>query len=197
MFKRQTGITLIETAIALTIVGVIALCAVPSFAAYRRQSSVLAAAHEMRTLLREIRFRAIAHGGYSGVKFVRTANNNWTYTLYDDGNANGIYNADITKGIDKRYFGPAVVMPSFRTATISLLPKTIRDPDGAKLSPTDNALQFGNSTICSFSDQGGGTPGTIYISDGVSNLYCVRVFGATGRIRILRYDSGKAKWEER
>ena len=40
-------------------------------------------------------------------------------------------------------------------------------------------------------------PGTIYISDGVSNLYCVRVFGATGRVRILRYDSGKAKWEER
>jgi prepilin-type N-terminal cleavage/methylation domain-containing protein len=196
VFKRQQGITLIETVVALTIVGVVAMCAVPSFAAYRRQSSVLAAAHEMRTLLREIRSRAIAHGGYSGVKFVKTAGN-WTYTLYDDGNANGIYNADITKGIDKRYFGPAVVMPSFRTATISLLPKTIRDPDGAKLAPGDNALQFGNSTICSFSDQGGGTPGTIYISDGISNLYCVRVFGATGRLRILRYDSGKAKWEER
>ena len=196
MFKRQNGITLIEIVAALTIVGVIAMCAVPSFAAYRRQSSVLAAAHEMRTLLREIRSRAIAHGGYSGVKFVKTANN-WIYTLHDDGNANGIYNADITKGIDKRYFGPAVVMPSFRTASISLLPKTIRDPDGAKLSPSDNALQFGNSTLCSFSDQGGGTPGTIYISDGVSNLYCVRVFGATGRIRILRYDSGKQKWEER
>jgi prepilin-type N-terminal cleavage/methylation domain-containing protein len=196
VFKRQQGITLIEVVVALTIVGVIAMCAVPAFAAYRRQSSVLAAAHEMRTLLREIRGRAIAHGGYSGVKFVRTANN-WTYTLHDDGNANGIYNADITKGSDKRYFGPAVVMPSFRTASISLLPKTIRDPDGAKLSPGDNALQFGNSTLCAFSPQGGGTPGTIYISDGVNNLYCVRVFGATGRIRILRYDSGKAKWEER
>ena len=172
------------------------MCAVSAFAAYRRQSSVLAAAHEMRTLLREIRSRAIARDCHSGVKFVKTGAN-WTYTLYDDGNGNGISNADITRKIDRRYFGPAVVMPSFRTASISLLPKTIRDPDGAKLSPADNALQFGNSTICSFSDQGGGTPGTIYISDGISNLYCVRVFGATGRIRILRYDSGKAKWEER
>ena len=63
--------------------------------------------------------------------------------------------------------------------------------------PSDPALQFGNSTICSFSPQGGGTPGTIYISDGISNLYCVRVFGATGRLRMLRYDSGKQKWEER
>lgn len=196
MFKRQNGTTLIETVVILTIVGIIAMCAVPSFAAYRRQSSVLAAAHEMRSLLREIRSRAIAHGGYSGVKFVKTANN-WTYTLYDDGNANGIYNADISNGIDKRYFGPAVVMPSFRTASISLLPIAIRDPDGAKLLPADPALQFGNSTICSFSPAGGGTAGTIYISDGISNLYCVRLFGATGRLRMLRYDSAKQKWEER
>jgi len=196
VFKHQTGTTLIETVVVVTIIGVIAMCAVPSFAAYRRQSSVLAAAHEMRSLLRQLRSRAIAHGGYSGVKFVKSGNN-WTYTLYDDGNANGIYNADITKGIDKRYFGPAVVMPSFRTASISLLPEAIRDPDGASLLPADPALQFGSSTICSFSPQGGGTPGTIYISDGISNLYCVRVFGATGRLRMLRYDSGNQKWEER
>jgi len=196
VFKRQTGTTLIEIVVVVTIIGVIAMCAVPAFAAYRRQSSVLAAAHEMRTLLREIRSRAITRDRHSGVKFAKTGGN-WTYTLYDDGNGNGISNADITKKIDRRYFGPAVVMPSFRTASISLLPKTIRDPDGAKLLPTDPALQFGNSTICSFSPEGSGTAGTIYISDGVNNLYCVRVFGATGRLRMLRYDSGKQKWEER
>jgi Tfp pilus assembly protein FimT len=196
VFKRQTGFAFIDLIVVLAIVGIIVLCAIPAFAAYRRQSSVLAAAHEMRSLLRAVRSRAIAHDGNCGVKFVKTATN-WTYTLYDDGNANGISNANITKGIEKRYFGPAVVMPSFRTASISLLPKTIRDPDGAKLLPSDPALQFGNSTICSFSPQGGGTPGTIYISDGISNLYCVRVFGATGRLRMLRYDSGKQKWEER
>jgi Tfp pilus assembly protein FimT len=196
VFKRQTGFAFIDLIVVLAIVAIIVLCAIPAFAAYRRQSSVLAAAHEMRTLLRAVRSRAIAHDSNSGVKFVKTATN-WTYTLYDDGNANGISNADIIKGIEKRYFGPAVVMPSFRTASISLLPKTIRDPDGAKLLPSDPALQFGNSTICSFSPQGGGTPGTIYISDGISNLYCVRVFGATGRLRMLRYDSGKQKWEER
>ncbi len=119
------------------------------------------------------------------------------FASYDDGNGNGIANADITKNIDRRYFGPAVVMPSFHTASISLLPKTIRDPDGDKLLPTDNALQFGVSTICSFSQLGGGTPGTVYISDGIDHLYAVRVYGATGKVRMLRYDDGKQKWEER
>jgi prepilin-type N-terminal cleavage/methylation domain-containing protein len=196
VFNRQKGITLIELVVVLTIIGVGAMCAVPAFAAYRRQTSVLAAAHQMRSLLRQIRSRAIARGRYSGVKFVRSGSN-WTYTLYDDSNGNGISNSDITKAIDKPYFGPAVVMPSFRTATISLLPRTMRDPDGDKLSPSDAALQFGTSTICSFSPEGAGTPGTIYISDGVNNLYAVRVFGATGRLRMLRYDAGKQKWEER
>ncbi len=196
MFKRQDGTTLIELLVVIVIIGIIVMCAVPAFANYRRQASVVAAANEMRSLLRSVRSRAIAHGRNAGVKFVKSGNN-WTYSLYDDGNGNGIANADITKKIDRRYFGPAVVMPSFRTASISLLPKTIRDPDGDKLQPTDNALQFGVSTICSFSVLGSGTPGTVYISDGVNHLYAVRVYGATGKVRMLRYDDGQQKWEER
>jgi prepilin-type N-terminal cleavage/methylation domain-containing protein len=196
VFKRENGITLIELIVVIAIIGIIALCAIPAFATYRRQASVIAAGHEMRSLLREVRSRAIARGRYSGVKFVKSGKN-WTYTLYDDGNGNGISNADINKGIDRRYFGPALVMPQFHTAAIALLPKTIRDPDGANLLPTDPALQFGTSTICSFSPVGSSTPGTIYISDGIDTLYAVRVYGATGKVRMLRYNAGTLKWEER
>jgi Tfp pilus assembly protein FimT len=196
VFKRQSGTTLIELIVVIVFIGIIAMCTMPAFANYRRQASVIAAANEMRGLLRSVRSRAIAHGHNAGVKFVKSGNN-WTYSLYDDGNGNGIANADITKNIDRRYFGPAVVMPSFRTASISLVPVTIRDPDGDKLLPTDNALQFGVSTICSFSELGSGTPGTVYISDGIRNLYAVRVYGASGKVRMLRYDAGKQKWEER
>ena len=110
MFKRQNGTTLIELIVVIVFIGIIALCTVPAFANYRRQ--------------------------------------------------------------------------------------TIRDSNGDKLLPADNALQFGVSAIGSLSELGSGTPGTGYISDGISNLYAVCVYGGPGKVRMLRYDAGK-QWEER
>src|SRR5438067_963991 len=113
MSKRERGFTLLEILTAIIIIGVIVLCAIPAFASYRRRASCVAAGNELRGILRLVRSRAIARGRNAGVKFVRS-NNNWTYTLYDDGNSNGITNNDIASGTDRRYFGPAVTMPLFR-----------------------------------------------------------------------------------
>lgn len=64
MLKRERGFTLIEILVCVTIIGVIVLCAIPSFAAYRRQSSCVAAGNELRGILRGVRSRAISRGSY-------------------------------------------------------------------------------------------------------------------------------------
>lgn len=194
--RRVRGFTLIELLAAVAIIGLIALCSVPAFGTYRRRASCEAAGNELRILLRGVRAHAIAEGRYAGVKFAQVPGN-WTYSLYDDGNGNGVANDDIKRGLDVRFRGPVVTMPQSGTVSIRLLPQTVRDPDGAKLQPSSAALQFGRSTICSFSPVGAGTPGTIYLSDGIDQLWCVRVYGASGKVRLLRYDARRAKWEER
>jgi prepilin-type N-terminal cleavage/methylation domain-containing protein len=194
--RAQRGATLIELLTVVGIIGVIAGITLPAFSTYRRHNSILVAANEFRGIFRLVRSRAIAKGRHAGVKFVKV-NSTWTYSLYDDGNGDGIRNADINKGIDRKWAGPFVVGRESALAKVALPPYVIRDPDGDLLHPTDSAVQFGNSTICSFAPVGNGTPGSIYLVDGSGEIYCVRVYGSLGKVRMLRYNGGRRKWEER
>jgi len=193
--QRQSGHTLIEIMVALAIIGVIAMCAVPALATYRRRASLTSEATELRGIFRTLRSRAIARGKHCGVKFTR-AGDIWAYSLYDDGDGDGIRSDDIASGVDRRFAGPSVLMPQFNIASIALLSTTIRDPDGDSLPPTASAVQFNRSTICSFGPTGSSTPGTIYINDGAGHLCAVRVYGPTGKVRLLRYNSGIRRWEQ-
>jgi prepilin-type N-terminal cleavage/methylation domain-containing protein len=194
--KHANGFTLLEIVVVVAIIGVIALCAVPSFANYRRRASIIAAADELRGIFRLVRSRAIARNRNAGVKFTQTNKGEWQYTIYDDGNGDGVRNADINSGVDRRVSGPSIVMPSFHLATIGLLPIVVKDPDGDKLQPTASAVQFGRSTIASFSPTGSGTPGSIYLIDGAGQLFCARVYGPSGKVRLLRWNPVPGKWAE-
>jgi len=193
--KNTRGYSLIELLTVVAILGVMVLCAIPAFGNYRRRMSIIAASEELRSILRTTRSRAISSGRNAGVKFI--SGREWTYAIYEDGDGDGIRNDDITRGTDRRTFGPAVVMPSFHLATIGLLKTTVKDPDGDPLKPDASPVQFGRSTICSFSPLGGGTPGTLYLIDGGGQLWAARVHGSGGRVRLLRYHDGLKKWERR
>src|SRR5947207_6031598 len=144
MSKRSHGYSLVGLLAVLAVIGRIALCSIPAFANYRRRMSVVAAADQLRTIFRATRSRAIATGHNAGVKFI--AGREWTYAIYDDGDDDGVRNDDIDRGVDRRVFGPTVVMPSYHIATIGLLTTTVKDPDGDALKPTASPVQFGRST---------------------------------------------------
>jgi|SRR5436190_5899433 len=193
--RREHGLTLLEILAVLAIIGIVAIASAPAFASYRRTTSMRAEVAELRGILRAVRSRAIMRGTHAGAKFVR-AGDVWTYALYDDGNSNGIRTAEINSGVDRRYAGPLMLVPHYNIAGIALLSSPIRDPDGDPLLPSASAVQFGSGTICSFSPTGTGTSGTIYITDGAGKLCALRVYGASGRVRVLRYDSVAQRWSQ-
>jgi prepilin-type N-terminal cleavage/methylation domain-containing protein len=194
--RSQNGFSILEVIVALAIIGALALCAAPAFATYRRRASMTSQVVELQGIFRSLRMRAIASNRHAGVKFVRVGNA-WAYSLYEDGDGDGIRSDDIASGVDRRYAGPSVLAPQFHIASIALLPNAIRDPDGDLLASTASAVQFNRSTICSFGPTGSATPGTVYITDGAGELLAVRVTGASGLVRTLRYNSGRQRWEQR
>jgi len=194
--RKESGYTLLEILATTAIIALLALIALPAFGTYRRHASVQAAAAETMTTLRNVRAQAIAGARHIGVKFVQSGAA-WSYALYEDGDGDGIRNDDIVSGVDRRLTPNQPLMPQLHVARIGLLPTAMRDPDGDPLLPTASPVAFGRSTICSFSPIGSATAGSIYLVDDTGELYCVRVFGATGRVHFLRYNGGSRRWEER
>lgn len=193
---RNRGFSLTELLTALAIIGLFASMAMPAFLNYQRQTAVRTATAEIRAIFHLARSRAIARRRNSGLQFT-TNGTHWQYAICDDGNGNGIRNEDLAKGIDRCIDVPRPVVRESNFATIGVPGDRIKDPDGDPLLPTSAPVQFGTSRICSFSPLGQSTAGTIYLTNRNRDLYAVRVYGTTAKIRVLRYDRGRAKWESR
>jgi prepilin-type N-terminal cleavage/methylation domain-containing protein len=199
MMRNQHGFTLIELLTAIAILGLTFAIAVPQWQSLRRRAAVRAAATELRAIFRDVRMRAITRASNSGVKFAQGAGG-WTYTMYDDGDGDGVRNDDIKSGVDRRVKGPLGVLSALNgsmLASISLPSTVAIDPDGSKFAAGASPVQFGVSTICSFSPVGESTPGTIYLADAAGDAYAVRVFGGSARVRLIHYDAKRRRWEEK
>lgn len=194
--REQRGFTLIELLTTVAIIGVLVACAMPSWLSIRRRAAIRSAAAEIRSVFHQVRSRAIARARHSGVRFTR-AGDQWQYAVYDDGDDDGIRNDDIDRGVDRRVSPPRFLLQQPHLVTIGLLPYTVRDPDGDPLKPGDSPVHFNRSSICSFSRLGTATPGTIYLTDSNGSLYAARIFGASAKIRVLRYEPASRKWEAR
>lgn len=188
--KGRNGYTLIEILIVVAIIGLILGIAVPNFSSMRRRMALRAAAGELRSLFHLVRMRAIVRGVNTGVKFVMQ-DGAWHFATYEDGDRDGVRNDDIKKGIDPMVAPPRVVFSQSQIVTIGLPGYSFKDPDGDTVK---SAVTFNQTSLCSFSPLGEATPGTIYLTDNDGELWCVRVYGATAKIRALRYDRAKKRW---
>ena len=196
MRPSQRGFTLPELLTTIAIIGMTASISVPAFLNYQRRNAVRVAAQEIRSIFHVARSRAITRHAHAGLKF-SAAGGEWRYALCDDGDGDGLRNDALASGVDRCVDLPRPVLRESRFAAIGLPSLAIKDPDGDPLPPTRSPVQFNASTICSFSPTGQSTPGTIYLTNRDDDVYAVRVYGASAKIRVLRYHPSAARWEAR
>jgi hypothetical protein len=186
------GISAVGLLWTLALGGTVLALATPGLKNLESSVSVRSAAGEVGVAMYRARATAIARNVNVGLKFRRNGDR-YEWTIYADGNGNGIRSGDITSGVDKP-------LASFTWSRNDVLPgiltgQRVPDPSGSGfLDRPDDPIRFNASDICSFSPLGESTPGSVYLWDGRDRMAVVRVFGRTAKMRTLYYRRGERTW---
>ena len=114
---------------------------------------------------------------------VVAAGDTYTLAVYSDGNRNGVRTRDIAGGID-----PVIDAPVRFSALFPSVSLFLSDPAQAPVP--------GAGALMSFSPVGTASSRTLYVRGRDHSQYAVRVLGATGRTRLLRYVGATRQWVE-
>ncbi|MDX1643339.1 MAG: prepilin-type N-terminal cleavage/methylation domain-containing protein [Thermoanaerobaculia bacterium] len=192
------GFSLIETVVVLSIAALLLTLGVPRLLTISRKLRVEMAAHELMGVLRTARSAAIRLDANVGVKFRVERSGRVTYALYRDGDGDGVRTADIEAGVDPAE-SPLRELVHLGAHVHFGFPQgpAPRDPGDPRrrLRNLDDPIRFNRSDIASFNSLGGSTPGSLYVTDGLDHLAVVRLFGRTGKAKVLLYDRQREIWE--
>ncbi len=190
------GFQVADLVVALGVFGLAFVLGVPQLLKITADLRVRMAGGEVVGVLRQARSLAIRSNANVALRFATGPQGEVTFTLYRDGDGDGVLNADIKAGIDPQV-GPVMRLESVgREVRIGLPNRPVRDPGdpGHYLDRLNDPVRFNSSDLASFGPLGTGTPGSVYLTDGGSHLVVVRVLGGSGRVRLLRYDFGSETW---
>jgi Tfp pilus assembly protein FimT len=180
--RSSAGQSLIEVLVAITVAAIVLAAAIPVTTSYVHEARLRGAAFHVRGLFRQVRARAAAEARYVGIVFDEVEGDP-VFSIYGDGNYNGIRRVDIDRGVEEKLREPYRLTETFPGVRYGSLPAGASEP----FFP---GLQFGKSHIVSFSPLGSSTSGTLYLSNQYGLVYAIVVLGSTGRVRVARYRDG-------
>ena len=168
------GVTLVELIFTLALGLVIAGITVPQVLAGIDRSRTRAAARFLAARMTLARAQAVARAATVALRFTADGQ---AVAMYVDGNGNGVRTRDVEDGRDP------VLEPPVRLG--DLFPGVVVD-----------AADVGAAGIVSFTAAGTASSGTVYLRGRARTQAAVRVLGATGRTRVLRYDPATGRFDE-
>jgi hypothetical protein len=184
--------TMGEMVVTLGLITTATATTLPGLLAGLDDARVAGAARYLSSRLAESRMDAIQQSKEVALRFTQT-DGQYTYTVYVDGNNNGVLSRDIQRGVDRPILGPERLSDGFRNVEFGTQPG-LPPIEAGDTAPGADPIRLGAGNSVSFNPLGGATSGTIYLTGRSRAQYAVRVFGATGKIRVYRYERSRSKW---
>jgi Tfp pilus assembly protein FimT len=191
--RRTEGFTLIELLVSVAFTTVLVGMALPIGVDAIDDLHTASAARFLAARIAANRMEAISRSRAIGVRF-QPATPDYQFAAFADGNGNGVRTAEITAGIDSPVGKSRQLSDDFPRVRFGLAIGS-PDVDGVRNTSADG-VRIGTPRILTVSPDGTATSGTLYVQ-GRRAQYAVRVLGATGRTRVLKYDAGARAWISR
>jgi len=188
---EQRGFTLVELMLTAAIVATILSMSVPMTTTALDEMRTSMAARYLEGRIMNARMLAVKRSTNVALRF-EAVGPGYAFAEYVDGNGNGVRSAEIAAGIDMQ-LSPRQSLHEQFPAVVFGLRANVPDIDGARITADSDGIRVGSSRILTLGPDGTATSGTLYLH-GRRGQYAVRVLGATGRTRVLRFDTGTGRW---
>jgi Tfp pilus assembly protein FimT len=190
--RVPAGYSLLELLFVATLMIVLSSIAVPMVQGALEGTRARGAARYLGTRLQLARLEAIKRSTHVGIRI--DASVGYRLATYVDGNGDGVRTRDINAGTDWLLGSLERIDAQFAGVTFGIL-DDVRAVDASGILPAgSDPVRLGSSDILSFGPTGTATAGTLYLRGQGREQYALRVLGATGRVRVLRYDFASATW---
>jgi prepilin-type N-terminal cleavage/methylation domain-containing protein len=187
------GFTLVELLFTLAIAVTIMTIALPEGVRARDEYRTRGAAQYLASRMAQARHAAIRRSRFVGLRF-EAAGADYVIRSVEDGNGNGLKTPEIVSGTDPSLSMPERLEAKFTGVAFGIL-AGVPDADGQPVDSLDG-VRVGSAGILSMNPNGSSSSGTVYVHGRERSQYAVRVLGATGRVRVLKYIEATRHWME-
>ena len=187
----RAGYSLLELLFAAGFVVTVSGMAAPQLLSGLDDYRTAGAARYIAARMQRARMDAVMRSSEVAIQFTQVGSG-YTYAAYRDGNHNGVRTREIQSGADPPV-GSAERLPDHFAAVDFGVQAGLPAVDGGAL-PGGDPIKLGASNLASFSSNGTATAGSVYVR-GRHAQYVVRIFGTTGKVRILKFDRAANQWK--
>jgi hypothetical protein len=170
----------------------VSAAAVPQYLSGLDDIRAAAATRYVSARFQRARMDAVTRSASVAVQFAPLGTG-YTFAVYVDGNRNGVLTSDIQRGTDRLIGASERVSDQFPGVEFGVL-AGLPAIDAGGTAPGTNPIHLGSGSLASFSAAGTSSSGTVYLRSRGNAQYAVRIFGETGRTRMLKFDRAARVW---